>query len=140
MSLSFKPVSEAEAMGLLPEGVYDFQVKSAEDCVSKKGNPMIKLGLTIWDKEGRERQVTDYLMAAMMFKLKHFCDAVGLEEKYKAGSFAALDCLNKSGKCKLKIEESDGYQPKNSVKDYLKSQEAVKAKNEAEFLDDPLPF
>lgn len=140
MSLSFKPVSEAEAIGLLPDGVYDFQVKTAEQCTSKKGNPMIKLGLIVWDKEGREHHVNDYLLEIMKYKLKHFCDATSLDDKYQAGSFDASDCIGKSGRCKLKIEESEGYAPKNSVHDYVKSQEKVKAQNEAEFISDDLPF
>lgn len=121
MSFSFQPKSEEEVLNLLKAGEYAFQVKHAENAVSKKGNQMIKLIISIWDDNGREREITDYLMEAIAYKLRHFCDTVGLEDKYQAGQFDAADCVNRSGKCKIRIEESDGYPPKNAVQDYVKS-------------------
>jgi hypothetical protein len=139
MSLSFQPMSEEEVLNLLKPGIYKFEVRGAEDAVSKKGNPMIKLSLVTWDEKGRERYVTDYLMAAMMYKIKHFCDATGLDDKYLSGSFNAQDCIGKTGQFKLRIEESDGYAPKNSVQDYIKALKVVK--EEVPFDDsEDLPF
>lgn len=135
---NFKPVSEEEALGLLPVGEYDFSVKHAENATSKKGNPMIKLLLEIYDTHGKSRLITDYLMEALAYKLRHFCYATGLESKYEAGSFDAADCIGKSGKCKIKIEESDGYAPKNAAQDYIKS-DGVTKKND-DFIDSELPF
>ena len=118
--MRFNPLSEEEVLNLLPEGEYDFVVQAAEDKVSQKGNDMIKLTLGIWDKKGQEHTVFDYL--AMMFKIKHFADATGLESLYQSGGYDASDCLGKSGKCKVLQEEGKGaFPPKNIVKDYIKS-------------------
>jgi hypothetical protein len=120
MSFSFQPKSEEEVLNLLKPGTYNFLIKQAENAVSKKGNSMIKLTVVVYDEQARERYITDYLMEAMLYKVKHFCDATGLEDKYKQGKFDAMDCINRTGKCKVRIEESDGYAPKNSIQDYIK--------------------
>lgn len=122
MSFSFQPKTEEEVLNLLKPGTYDFLIKQAENAVSKKGNAMIKLYVCIFDEQRRERYVTDYLMEAMLFKVKHFCDATGLEEKYQQGKFDAMDCINRRGKCKVRIEESEGFAPKNSIQDYIKGE------------------
>lgn len=142
MSFTFKPISEAEASGLLQPGTYDFQVKTAENAVSKKGNPMIKMNVTVWGHDGREHFIYDYLMEAMAYKLRHFCEAVDLMDKYQEGQFDATDCVGKSGKCKIKIEEAGEYPARNSIQDYVKP--AAKANGEAkqanDFIEDDIMF
>lgn len=158
MSLAFNPLSEEEVLNLIEPGIYDFQVKEAADGTSKtSGNPRIALILTVWDKNGKERIVFDYLTVAMMYKIKHFCDATGLEKMYQAGTFSSKDCIGKSGKCKIRIDESPGYPPKNAVADYVMTDKgAVKvplanesslgrrpefsSKTKDELTDDDIPF
>lgn len=121
--MRFQPLSEVELLNLLPDGDYDFLVKAAEDTVSKKsGAPMIKLTLSIWDTNNYERTVFDYIMPAIMRKLKHFADAIGIEDLYEAGGYSANDCVNKSGKCKIITDMKEGstFDPSNVVKDYIK--------------------
>lgn len=150
--MNFNPLSETEVLNLIPAGEYDFLVKEAEDRHSKTGNEMIKLTLAIWDANGNERIVFDYLLDKLMYKVKHFADAVGLEEKYLAGGYSAQDCLNLSGRCKVIVdepEENSPYPPKNSIKDYCKADKnaAVKLssnkapqKESEPFIDSDLPF
>lgn len=103
----------------LPIGDYDFEVVTAEDKISQKGNPMIALQLRVFDSGGRPFTVRAYLMEAMAFQMRHFCYAVGLGEKYEAGELLAADCVGRAGRLTLKIEEQAGYMPKNAVKDYI---------------------
>lgn len=151
--MRFKPQTEQEiqAMSLIEAGTYPFEVLEAEDTKSKSGNEMIKVKLRIWDNMGRERMVFDYLLEAMAFKLRHFCDATGLLDKYEAGSLQASDLLSRNGKLELEVEvgkaKPDGsgnYPDKNRVGDYVKSDGAVSkpvAKaGEPDFIDDDLPF
>lgn len=151
--LNFKPVTEEKALGLLPAGEYSFTVMHAENATSKKGNQMIKLSLEIYDNNGLARYVTDYLMEALAYKLRHFCDTTGLEEKYQQGQFDASDCIGKSGQCKLKVEKTEDYAPKNAVQDYVKNVKpatvnstGIKTKphNDAgpedDFISDDIPF
>lgn len=127
---SFTTCSEEELYDTMPEGEYPFYVQSAQNAYSRSGNPMMKLTLKIYDHNNRERIITDYLLDAMRFKIKHFCDATGLQEKWEAGTFNTDDCINKSGKCiiKIDIDETGKYQPKNSVRDYVKLPKGETAK------------
>jgi hypothetical protein len=34
-------------------------------------------------------------------------------------------CLNKEGYCKLTVERQDGYEPRNTVKDYIVKEKAA---------------
>lgn len=119
--MRFQPKSEEEIQkaNLAPAGEYDFQVVSAEDATSKKGNPMIKIKLGIFSGEAMAWQVTDYLIEAMAEKLRHFCDCVGLLKKYEAGTLDAIDCRGREGRVILEIEEQTGFHSKNSVVNYV---------------------
>lgn len=125
--MRFTPKSEEELAldNLLPEGKYPFTVKSAEDTVSKKGNAMIKLGLTVYGSGAREVTVFDYLLDNFPDKLFKFCKSVGLEEKYNAGELEPYDCEHREGWAHIKIDPAkDGYGPKNTVSYYIAPGEA----------------
>ncbi len=107
-----------EAM-LLPPGDYDFEVLDAQDKVSKNGNEMIAVKLAVFRPNGSRQYVNDYLMEKMAFRLRHFCYAVGIGDKYESGDLAADHCKGRAGRVTLKIEEQDGFDPKNVVKDYV---------------------
>jgi hypothetical protein len=149
--MKFKPLSESEVLNLLQPGEYDFVVEMAEDKISKSGNEMIKLQLSIWDNMNIKHTVFDYLLEQIMYKVKHFSDSVGLTEEYKNGGFTAINCLNLSGRCKIIIDENpdSNYPPKNAVKDYIFSKSPIKLKSDITLnkneqidksLDDDLPF
>jgi|SRR6185503_2271199 len=128
MRFTPKTEQEIQTMALVEPGEYSFQVIEALDQVAKSGNEMIKLKMKIWDNMGRERLIFDYVLEAMAFKLRHFCDATGLTEKYESGELRASDCPGRAGKLELGLEESKPnpnggmYAPKNMVKDYIKSE------------------
>jgi hypothetical protein len=134
---------------LLPVGEYDFEVIGAEDKKSKNGNDMIELNLKVFRPDSGFVYVRDYLMEKMPFKLIHFCKTVGIMANYEAGDFSASDCVGQAGRVLLKIEEQEGYQPKNSVKDYAVKKDGAaeppKAKTTAASggtapTDDGIPF
>lgn len=144
---SFTPKSEEEITksGLLEKGEYDFVVKSAQIKPSKSsGKPMVELVLGVWDKEGREHTIFDYLVDAIEYKIRHFCYSVGLGDKYEAGGFYPEESIGKNGLCKVFIKEdkSGQYPPKNSIADYLQGKKEMKTnpKQEEEFKDDDVPF
>ncbi len=120
--MNFTPKTEEELAleNLLPAGEYDFEVISAEDARSSKGNDMIKLKLRIFHDES-ERQVFDYLMEAVHYKLKHFCDAADLAREYESGVLKASMCNGRAGRLRLAIEKdkTGQYSDKNAVKDYI---------------------
>lgn len=135
----------------LEPGIYNFQVINAEAKKSKNGHEMIELQLCVWDRDGKERMLKDWLLDAMAFKMRHFAEGAGLLEKYNLGEVSADDCFNRSGKVDLIIQKGkpkdngDGnYPDRNSVKDYVTS--GIKPGNiqadkiEESFFDDDVPF
>lgn len=143
--MNFPPLSEEEVLNLLPNGEYDFLVKAAEDKVSKAGNDMIKLTISIWDDKNIEHTIFDYLLTSMMYKVKHFADSVGLEAEYKAGGYTADHCVNKSGRCKVFIDnpEDSNFPPKNAIRDYIKGTvkiEPPKPHPDQNLFDSDIPF
>jgi hypothetical protein len=131
MRFTPKTPEELEFENLLPKGEYDFEVVKAEDAVSKKsGKEMIKVNLKVFHGEGFQF-VTDYLMEAMAFKLRHFFETVGMINAYEAGAIEAADLVGCAGKVKIDIEPASGdYAAKNVVKDYG-SKAAKKAEKDA---------
>lgn len=150
MNFSYEPLTEDQCnksrqFPLLEPGVYDFQVMDAHVKVSRAGNPMIELILKVWGKNGAEFTIYDYLLSTpnMAWKLKHFCDSVGLAKEYESKSFDEFKCINRFGKADIvyqpgaKKANGDGYySDKNAVNDYVKAEEKV-VKPE---LNDDLPF
>src|SRR5688500_5679705 len=80
-----------------PDGEYPFEVVESKDKVSQAGNEMIHLKLKCFTPDGRQFFVDDYLMDSMGFKLRHFCEEVGLIEKYESGNLKDFDCQHKEG-------------------------------------------
>ncbi len=132
--MEFEPKTEREirdAMVLTP-GVYDFEIVKAEEKVSKKGNAMIELTLSVFPgDDSKPRQVRDWLVGSMELKLNRFCRSVGLEDAYRDGLLTAFACEGVSGKVKLTIDSSTDYGDRNGVKDYMPA-EAAKVAEEPE--------
>jgi hypothetical protein len=118
--MKFTPKTEEElAMdGLLPEGVYDFEVIEALNKVSKNGNEMIQLKLKVYDENGGWRFVTDFLLESFLPKLHSFAKATGTLKAYETGEFDSYNCLNTSGKVQIKIKPAGEYPARNEVKFY----------------------
>lgn len=161
-----KEEAERSRKSLLEPGEYEFAVINAISAMSntnpkyadpsKPSNPMIVLELTVWDKEGHEISIKDYLVSSekMNWKIIHFCESVGLMQEYETGKFNENYCKGKIGKLILGIQKGkikdDGtmFDDKNSVKDYIKEfvtplkssiLQPLKAAN-SNFKDDDLPF
>lgn len=160
MIWSYEPLSEREceqarSFPLLDPGVYEFEVKSAIAKPSKSGNPMIELQLEIYDTEGKQHVIYDYLVSTkqMQWKIRHFCSSIGLTAQYEDGSFNDKMCPGRMGKASVVYQpgnkKPDGsyYKDKNSIEDYVsKESEMTKLNgseipvNENNFQDSDLPF
>jgi hypothetical protein len=155
MSYNFQPLSDEEldAINVIEEGIYDFEVVKAERKTSKSGNPMAAIQLRVWDTQSAVHFIYDYLVFSSVplniRKVKHFCDSVGLAEEYKKGELPE-DLEMRAGKVHIGIEEekpnpSGGMYPrKNKVVDYVMTdKDAVKPNlsvNADDFDDKDLPF
>jgi len=147
--MRFTPKTEKEIReaGLLTPGVYDFEVISAEDCVSQAGNEQIKLKLRVFGPTS-ERLVWDYLSTAsdaMEAKFRHFCEAAGLLDQYNTGEVSAITLAAVSGRAKIGIskDKNGTYPDRNDVKDYVRNDTpTTEATTEANtsFDADNIPF
>jgi hypothetical protein len=130
------------AVEVIPAGTYDAVVKKATDEVSKSGNDMIKLILTVYTPAGITVDVFDYLVFsdAVLYKVKHFCESAGID--FAKGELEGGECVEKNVKVKLAIDSQEGYPDKNVVKDYVKRSGSVPSVPSASKpVNDPLvPF
>jgi hypothetical protein len=117
--MRFTPQTEEELNPVLPQGIYEAEVIKADEQTSKKGNDMIKLTLKVYASGEKTILVNDYLMEAIGKKLRGFCESAGVLDLYESGMLEAHDCTGRSVNVKLKIEQQDGFSPKNAVVDYL---------------------
>ena len=151
--MRFEPKSEDELnkFSVMPAGDYDFEVKDAEEQLSKAGNEMTKLTLAVYDNDGEPNFVFDYLVASAksMFKLSTFAKSVGLYSNYEAGNIPADLMIGRIGRCKLGIEPANGqYAAKNKVLSYYEMKGGQAPANNPKpaqgspmpDLDDSIPF
>lgn len=150
--MNFKPKTQEEldAMGIMPAGIYQFQVANAKDRISKNGNEMIELNLEIWDNEGNKRAMFDYLLEAMPHKLHGFCTSTGMEQRYHEGNLASQHCIGKGAYVELAIQkgkekpEGGSYPDKNEVKKYMTKRvsgsKPMTQKEQDNAFDDEIPF
>lgn len=148
--MKFAPLTTEDKPKFIPldPGRYKFNVLLAEDAVSKAGNEMIKLKLECFQPDGRRATIFDYLMInadGTSRKIKGFCEAVGLQDKYQSGELSHWDCLHKSGELELAVESSEQYGDQNKVKFYVRlkptSENLPKsAPATDDFPDEDVPF
>lgn len=152
MLFDYEPLSDEEIEShrkRLKPGSGTFNVIEAKDRVSKNGNPMIELKLQVWDENGCEGTVFDYLVAgipSMAFKLRNFCKSIGHPEFYMQRKLSSLTALNKMGKLKITLKKDDKGEEWPRIADYLPHIQGsplpnyVETKNEIENIDDDIPF
>jgi len=140
---------EPKDFDLLQPGAYQFEVIDAVAQVAQSGNDMITLTLTVWDKSGKTFRVWDRLVATpkALFRVKNFCEAGGLLEKYTAGTLLPENCQGVSGNVQIKIDPAtDKYKAKNVVVYYITNEEPAKAEKKLsappadDFEQDDIPF
>jgi hypothetical protein len=150
MKVTPRTEAEVQSEGLLPEGIYDFEIIAAEEKTSKSGNDMIELKVNVFTDDGRPRTIFDYLleMDGMNYKLRHAAVNCGMEEQYISGNLSAVDFVGRTGKAKVRIQKGkDGYPDRNQIADYLephkperKTLPGTATANLAEELNDEVPF
>jgi hypothetical protein len=119
MAFTFQPKSEDQlnAQRFLPDGIYPYEVRNAQEKVSAAGNPMIEMEVLVFLPDGRSKTFRDWLTASMEFKLFHFCSYTGLGPKYQQGSFDSSDCIGRQGFCKIGLKKDKNG---NEIKDYVR--------------------
>lgn len=127
--MRFDPVTEEEAQQsakpgwLLKPGQCDFEVKTAnlhtKEKIGGEVSESIHLILRLYDANGKEADVHDYLTPAFAHKFRHFAYATGLGHLYEKGEIEPEDCAGRTGRCIVRTKEQRGYEPKNDIADYV---------------------
>lgn len=136
--MRFTPVSEEVAAGCFPKGEYDAVVTKAEQKVSKKGNDMIELELTVYGPAGAEATVKDWILSndTGAYKLQRFCKSSGQWDLYQAGEISADHCLNQNVTVKLGIQDDNAdFPPRNKIVDYMPRKLDSKPSSELQGVD-----
>lgn len=154
---SYQVLTEEEAMNerfsLLKEGEYDAVVKTSIDAISSNsGNPMMDMTISVFDENGKEHAVRDFLVftKAMMWKVVHFADSAGLIKEYESGRLCSDIAINTRVRVKVNIEPGNEipegklkgkplgskYPDKNKIEDYVKKTEQNPLANNDPFDDD----
>lgn len=147
--MKFEPKTEEEvqSFGVL-EGIYDFEILTAREYVSDKGNETFELGLKVFDSEGQPLSKKAWVTPAFAKTFKHLHDACGMVDKYLAGTTVADDFIGKTGKVKFakrKYTNKDGIEMTgDQIEDYVKRDNlatyTAASTKAAAALDDEIPF
>jgi len=161
----YEVMSEQDAMNerfqLVKEGIYDAVITASQDTVSaNSGNPMMDMTVTVYDENGKARDIRDFLVftKAMMWKVVHFADSAGIVKEYEEGKLCSEVAIGKRVQVKITVEEGSEipqdklkgkpmgskYPDKNKVEDYIKKSDqgatSAKSENPAPFEDDDIAF
>lgn len=128
--MKFTPQSASEDKGrepfvkkLLPDGDYDFEVLDAVEKQDANGRDYISLKLGVWNSSGKQEWVFNNLSSAdsMQWKLRHFCEAVGIVKDYETGNINAQNLIKLCGKFKVytRKDKAGQHPDRNDVKDYI---------------------
>jgi hypothetical protein len=122
--MDFKPMSDSEIreMNLLPPGRYHGTVSRADHKNSNTGNDYFNLKIRARNIEtNKVGTIFDALLfeGKMFYKLKHFCEATGMMDKYNSGKLYPQDCDGKEFEFDLIHRIDKNGELKNSVKDYI---------------------
>lgn len=148
MSPAYVPKTEDQLAkeGLLPEGIYDFEIIETSDRPSKKGNEMIMLKLCVFDTDGSQHYIFDYIVFGSNFgerKLRKAAEACGLMEIYDSGHLNDRSFFGATGKVLLKRQDGNGeFPPKNVVGEYCprEAEAAPAPRSSREITGDDIPF
>lgn len=163
MSFDYQVYTEQEAMAerfqLIKEGEYEAVITASSDTKSaSSGNPMMDMTVTVYDENGKNHDVRDFLVFTkqMMWKVVHFAESAGIEKEYEAGKLCSQVSINKVVRVKIIVEQGSEipqdklkgkplgskYPDKNKVEDYIKKGASVtpNGENPPPFEDSDIPF
>ena len=114
---SFDPKDAKENdFPVLQPGIYEAEVLSVEDKVSKAGNQMLVLSLCVFGNAGEKVRVFDYIVnPSTLWKLKSICRCLSWEFM---GTLDEQLLVGKRFKVKLKLKPEGEFPAKNEIVHY----------------------
>ncbi len=162
MNFDYEPLTEERALQeryqLLPDGKYKGYVERSLPKISSSNNAMAELTITIFDKDGYNHSVKDYLPFTknMAWKMLHFCESASLKKEYDDRKFTPELAEGKNVIVELKTQmgkeipedKLNGkplgscYPAKNVINDYLIDNDVIEnnVEKKEDFFNDTIPF
>lgn len=138
---------ELEERKPLADGPANFEILSALDVVSKKKADIgemtpdqMKIIFRVWDKDGVEGVVTDYVPYELKWKLSAFLRGIGKPELSKTGNIDTVTFAGICGKFILKTKTSAEYGARINVSEYVTKEVKKENPSTEPELDDDIPF
>jgi hypothetical protein len=135
----YQVYSEAQAsverFNLLKDGEYDAVIEKSMDKISSSGNPMMDMTLSVFDENGMQYTIRDFLVFTpkMMWKIVNCAKSANVIEQYESQNFCSE--LMESKRVRVKISTEKGgiiledklkgksfgskYPDKNKIEDYI---------------------
>lgn len=136
----------------LKEGPASFKILEVEDSdkngyplVSKAGNEMIKLKISLIDQHNNRGNVYEYIVSNLAWKVHQLLASINMQHLYTPQGFNPRMLVGAQGMCEVKIQARPGFDPEPKVAKFLPfdAQRAAENHNQAtqyEPLDDQIPF
>lgn len=140
--MRFIPVSPEEFKKKavkLKAGDADFEIIGVEDSETKNKKPMMKVKCRVWDCEGREGVLIDYVTNDSQWKIKQILDSIGASAMYELGDVNEGVLVGRGGKLLLYTKNDPQYGEQTKIKSYYAMQ--VKKENpKSSKSDEDIPF
>lgn len=137
--IDYEPMSEEEALGLLPKGEYPATIMSSEKKYGKDQSKSYVVFTVSIHGVTKNQDLTVWCF--MPFMLKHAAESTGNGDKYMNKSLKLSDFLGKTCNVKVKIKpgNEDYPNPKNVIWDFVAHKPKDDKQSILEFNDE-VPF
>lgn len=124
--MKFTPLTEAELLRQtmqIQEGPVDFCIQEANEKISSAGNNMIEMKLKVYDSEGIQALIFDYITPHSQWRIKQLLESVGYADVYEKGEVPANFLVGLNGKAFAVIQKDKKgvHPPKPVIKYYMKN-------------------
>lgn len=126
------PKTDEELSNVWNGGWYPATIENAVEGLSSKNAAMLTLTVKAYDNEnGRSKELKDYIVDAVAYKVKHACEACGLLGDYERGHVDPQKMVSVNLEVKLGIEQdkTGQYPDKNKIIDYRAASKSQPAAN-----------
>lgn len=144
----------ADAVSTWPEGKYDAVIVSVEEKTAKtSGNPMLVIGVEIYNKEGKTRKVTDRIVIpSATWKLKQIATAMGKLSEFNEETWDPFSMKDRRFSVMVTVKKSEdpNYNDDNAIVKYMQAEviggkpaklpPASPISDKKEFAEEEIPF
>lgn len=121
------PKTDEELSNVWNAGWYPATIENAVEATSSKGAEMLVVTVRSYDNDsGRSKEIKDYIVDAVAYKVKHICEACGVLSDYERGVVDPQKLVSVNVEVKLGIsqDKTGQFPDKNQITDYREASKA----------------